>query len=137
VSGWQELANLAVGDKLLFPAPIVTDENVALDFLRETRSRPQGGGTKQIGPKSVRPSYSLGRILGLYLAEGVIINNPTGPSGVTFAVHGREVARTEKWLMEHKPLFRSLRVASRPDSKTVTVTAYGGSFAAFVERLCG
>jgi hypothetical protein len=138
-SGWKELKDIEIGETLLFPVSPISDEVREWPFLLKTGERPQGGGSKLSGPQTVRPSYELGRILGLYLAEGTVIKQHSSgaPSAVTFSVHEREAARTEQWLDALGDLFTSIRVARRPDSKTVHVTVYGKCFAAFVLAMCG
>lgn len=137
--GWRELGEMSPGDHLLFPVPGIVTDDVVWPFRLTDKVRPQGGGTRETGPDEVAPSYELGRVLGLYLAEGCIAKqSKTGePSAVTFAVHEREVARTEAWLQSIAHLFRSSRTSPRATSKTVTVTVYGRSFATFVRSLCG
>lgn len=138
-TGWAELSTLVPGDKILFPVPTIIDAGVRWDFRLPPTNRPQGGGSGNHGPKTVVPSYELGRALGLYLAEGCVIkqSGSGNPSSVCFAVHERETARTQEWLEACGELVTSIKTVPRKDSKTVTVTAYGRSFAAFVLRLCG
>ena len=137
--GWRELRNIGVGDVIGFPVSRISDDGVVWSFRLPDAPRPQGGGTRQTGPDIVAPSYDLGRVLGLYLAEGCVLrqSKTQAPSAICFAVHEREVSRTEAWLDAISGLTVSRKTAARKDSKTVTVTAYGASFASFVQRLCG
>lgn len=137
--GWRELGDIAVGDTVGFPVARISDDGVVWAFCQQDVSRPQGGGTKQTGPDSVSPSYELGRVLGLYLAEGCILrqSKTRAPSAVCFSVHEREAERTVQWLSAVPGLTTSIRSAAVRDSKTVHVTAYGASFSVFVQRLCG
>lgn len=139
LGGWRELAELEAGDSLLFPVTTIVDAGVEWAFRAPARERAQGGGSQASGPETVRPSYELGRVLGLYLAEGCIVKQHKSgePSAVTFAVHEREAARTEQWLDALPELFVSRSTATRTGSKTVTVTAYSRSLATFVLHLCG
>jgi hypothetical protein len=138
-SGWQELGNLSVGDSLLFPVYKIHHDAISWPFRLPDIARPQGGGTRNSGPDNVAPNYEIGRVLGLYLAEGCIIKQRKSGAhaAVTFAIHERETERTEKWLDCVSHLFASRKTAIRKDSKTVTVTVYGKSFASFVHHLCG
>lgn len=137
--GWKELSKVAVGDVIGFPVAPVLDGGVRWPFRLRDSARPQGGGTRETGPDTVAPSYELGRVLGLYLAEGCIVKQSKSgePSAVSFAVHEREAGRTEGWLDAVSGLFVSRKTALRAKSKTVVVTAYGRSFATFVRGLCG
>lgn len=137
--GWRELGQVKPGDCLGFPVAAIRDEGVRWAFRLPGSVRPQGGGTREVGPDEVAPSYELGRILGLFLAEGCIIkqSGSGSPSAVTFAVHEREAERTAAWLMPLSHLFRSVKTATREPSKTVAVTVYGRSFASFVRARCG
>lgn len=138
-NGWCKLDKMETGQCLLFPVATVNSDFDSWLFRLPDAIRPQGGGTQETGPDKIKPSYSLGRILGLYLAEGIIKKQYKSkiPSAVTFAVHENEVERTEKWLSEIDFLFASQTTLAQKKSKTVTVTAYGKSFATFVLKLCG
>lgn len=138
-SGWRELKEINEGDYVGFPVTTITKADARLSFGVVTKARPQGGGSQAHEPTEIDASYSLGRIVGLYLAEGCIIKQwKSGePSAVCFAVHEKEVGRTESWLDDIQDLFVSRSTLTRKDSKTVTVTAYGRSFANFVRGLCG
>lgn len=137
--GWKCLRDIRVGDVIGFPVAKINDAVTGWPFRLQDAIRPQGGGSRETGPDRVAPDYRLGRVLGLYLAEGCITKQSKTkvPSAVTFAVHEREVARTVEWLESVSGLFVSAKVAPRKDSKTVAVTAYGKSFASFVLAHCG
>lgn len=137
--GWKELGDIQVGDKIGYPVSKVENAGISWLFRMADSARPQGGGTRETGPERVEPSYDLGRILGLYLAEGAIVFQSNGghPSAVTFSVHDKEAERTLEWLKPLEHLFTSVRVTDRKDCLTTTVTAYGRSFADFVLTLCG
>lgn len=138
-NGWCKLEAIEPGQCLLFPVATINSNFDSWMFRLPDAVRPQGGGSKETGPDRIAPSYSLGRILGLYLSEGIIKKQHKSkmPSAVIFAVHENEVERTEKWLSEIDFLFVSQSKLFRKKSKTVTVTAYGKSFAGFVLNLCG
>lgn len=137
--GWKHLRDIKAGDEIGFPVARIEDRGISWPFRLPDAVRPQGGGTRETGPDRVGPSYELGRVLGLYLAEGCITKQSKTkvPAAVNFAVHEREVARTVEWLNAVPGLFVSAKVAPRNDSKTVTVMAYGKSFAHFVLARCG
>ena len=137
--GWAQAGELRVGEEVGFPVATIAEQHVQVPFRLADAHRPQGGGTKETGPDEVLLDYNVGRILGLYLAEGTVKRQAkTGePCGVHFSVHEDEAERTVAWLNAVQPLFRSVSSYTMKGSKTVIVTAYGKSFATFVDRMCG
>lgn len=137
--GWKELASIKVGEFVGLPVAKITDEVQSWPFRLPDSVRPQGGGSREVGPDALTPSYALGRVLGLYLAEGTVsLQSSNGrPACVSYAVHERELDRTIEWLEPFKDCFRSINVRPVKDSKTVHVTVYGRSFASFVLGMCG
>jgi hypothetical protein len=137
--GWKCLSDMKPNDCVGFPVSKITDDGVRWNYRLQDSFRPQGGGSRETGPDTISPSYDLGRIAGLYLAEGCTKRQTSGVlSSITFAVHEREVERTIDWLKPLSHLFRSApKVSARADSKTVTVNVYGRSFATFMHNLCG
>ncbi len=138
--GWKKLSDLQEGDRIGFPVVPITDNGISWSFRLPASARPQGGGSGETGPDTTVPSYALGRVLGLYLAEGCIIKqnkHPRHPSAVTLSVHEREVERTTSWLSEIKDLYRSHKISPDKNSKTVRITVYGRSFAVFIKSHCG
>lgn len=138
-AGWRELGELGRGDTVGFPVPVITREIRQLPFRQAERKRPQGGGTRERIPKMIPVSYELGRVLGLYLAEGIVaLQSASGePASVSFAVHHDEVSRTERWLQPLSDFFVSTKTVYRKGCKTATVTVYGRSFACFMRDWCG
>lgn len=140
---WRSLGEMRVGDVIGAPIPRIRmdpDRRIVWPFRQPDTPRPQGGGCRETGPDTVEPTYELGRMLGLFLAEGCVIKQAKPPhavSAISFAVHEREAARAEAWLGALRPLFVSCRTERRRNSKTVTLTVYGRSFATFVRELCG
>lgn len=137
--GKKRLDELSIGDELLFPIQNLSEISANEDFGLPPVDRPQGGGAKEDAPDVVALTFYLGRVLGLYLAEGTIARQyKTGtPSSVYFTVHEDEVERTIFWLSSISVLFSSVSVQHRKNSKSVSVVANGKSFAAFVYRHCG
>jgi hypothetical protein len=138
--GMKELGNLAVGDYLAHPVPYIFDFQVAWRYRLDYGCRQGRGGSASIGPDTLAASFDLGRVLGLYLAEGTIVRqSATGiASGVTFSVHHKEVARTLEWLKPFRHCWRSEpKAVFRDDCYTATVTVYSRNFAEFVEARCG
>lgn len=138
--GWRELNDLTPGDKLLFPMRAITDQVDSWAFRLPDSVRPQGGGTRETGPDNIDLTYKLGRILGLYLAEGTIKRRVQDGEhmAVVFSVHEREVERTIEWLQPLRKYWRSdPAIAPRPKSRTVTITVHSRSFAALVLSCCG
>ena len=137
--GMVQLSDLNVGDEIGFPIYEIEDGVTSVEFARPAKPRPQGGGSIERVPDVVELNYDVGRILGLYLAEGTVkLQRTSGEySGVHFSVHENEVDRTIHWLGILAGLITSINVYRHKNSKTVVVTAYGKSFAAFVDKMCG
>ena len=139
--GWKNLSDISVGECIGQPIAQIVDQQLVLPFKRPVAPRVQGGGCVEHCPDTVRPDYALGRIMGLYLAEGCVsvqyVDKRT-PCSVTFAVHRREASRTEQWLDALPPgLFTSRGTADRKGCLTTTVTVYGRSFASFINDHLG
>lgn len=135
-AGWQMIDDVPIGDSIGFPVRKISHEIVCLPY----RVAPlRSSGNKPNGPDQIHLTYELGRVIGLYLAEGTVIKQPTSaiPSAVTFSVHEREASRTVEWLGPLENAFRSVKVTPNPDSKTVHVTVYGKSFATFMWAMAG
>lgn len=137
--GMKRLDEMRPGDEIGFPIAQIADAITIEPFKATPRPRPQGGGSVERVPDEVVLNYDIGRILGLYLAEGTVQCQSTSgePSAVMFAVHEDECDRTIHWLGILAGLITSINVYRHKDSKTVVVTAYGRSFASFVARMCG
>lgn len=138
--GMEELGRLHVGDKVGFPVRAITEQMADVPFASALSVRQQGGGRREYrGPERVALSFDLGRVLGLYLAEGHVAlqsKAPHAPSNVVFACHERETERNSSWIAA-VPLYSSMGVRENKGSKTRMVIAYGRQYAAFVERMCG
>lgn len=142
LDGMKPVDELGPGDVIGFPVRKITDDLVRpLPFRLPPAQRPQHGGRRaHLAPETVLPSYEIGRVIGLYLAEGSISlqhKAPHNPSSVTFAVHEKDVDRTLSWLAAAGDLYSSVATRSREGSKTVAVVAYGVSFAKFMLDLAG
>ncbi len=140
VDGWRELSTLMSGDCIGFPVRTICNHILSFPFAVPAMLRSQGGGTVECVPNRIAVSYELGRVVGLYLAEGCLKRQYKSYQqlcAVTFAVHEREVPRTVEWLESVGVIGRSIRVSPRKDSKTVTVNVYGRAFPEFLLSLCG
>ena len=137
--GMRKLGELAPGDEIGFPRERIKDNEVWVDFAQPAIDRPQGGGSVESVPDKVLLNYDIGRILGLYLAEGsVSLQSTSGaPAAVTFAVHEKEVDRTTSWMAPLAGMVTSGTVYAHKGSKTRAITYYGKSFATFVAGMCG
>lgn len=137
--GMRRLDEMLPGDEIGFPIHTISDGVTVESFKVAPRPRPQGGGSVERVPDEVELNYDIGRILGLYLAEGTINlqSKDEEPASVQFSVHEDECDRTIHWLGILAGLITSINVYRHVGSKTVVVTAYGRSFACFVNRLCG
>lgn len=138
--GMAALADLRVGDELGFPVREITEEIATTRFASELTVRAHGGGRSEAaGPESMPLTFELGRMLGLYLAEGHVdlqTKVPHAPAAVIFACHERELERNTAWVREVGG-FSSLSERSNKGSKTRMTNAYGRQFASFVLRMCG
>lgn len=137
--GWRETKDLRAGDVLGFPVAPINATHAAWAYRLPDSVRPQGGGTRETGPDKIAPSYELGRIVGLYLAEGCMIfrQKTRVTSSVCFGIHEKEVHQVTAWLDELRHLFVSYSVRPHKNSKTVSVVVHGRSFATFLFDLCG
>ena len=68
----KELQYITEEDCIGLPISKICDDNVRWPYRIEAEVRAQWGGTQEFGPDEVEPNFDLGRILGLYLAEGCI-----------------------------------------------------------------
>lgn len=138
--GMVPLSDLVVGDELGFPVREITGELTEVDFAIDRTERPQGGGREMLDvPQRVELTFELGRVLGLYLAEGYLAlqnKEPHNPSNVVFACHERELERNTGWLRSVHG-YSSLSERENKGSKTRMTVAYGRQFAEFVLRMCG
>lgn len=138
--GWKELKDISVGEEIGYPITKITSEIKKLPFAVNKCLRPQGGGCVENVPQFVNIDFNLGRIVGLYLAEGIIKNQskyPDNPAAVQFAVHQDEVERTVEWLNSCSNLYKSVTVQRRKYSKTCIVSANGKSIGMFIDLLAG
>lgn len=139
-SGWRRLEQIAIGDRIGFPVHQVTGELSGFGIAYQHMPRHQGGGAQPAAvPECLPATLAMGRVLGLYLAEGTIIRQNSGGqcSGVVFTVHDREAARTVAWLQEANIPHSSITTRDRKGCRTTTVQVYGRAFAEFVESQCG
>ena len=138
--GMVKLGDLEVGDELGFPVREITGEIQSVPFATEKSVRVQGGGRSEVcGPDEIELTFDVGRMLGLYLAEGHVAlqsKAPHEPSQVVFACHEREVERNTGWV-RCVGGFSSLAERANKGSKTRMTVAYGRQFASFVLRMCG
>lgn len=138
--GMAELGTLDVGDCIGYPVSVAGNRHIEWPYRLDYGRRSGRGGAGSVGPDTLAATFDLGRMLGLYLAEGCVLKQSAGgnPSAVTFAIHEKEAARTVAWLAPFRECWRSEpKVTPRQSSKTVTVTVYSRSFAEFVLARCG
>ena len=139
-TGWAKAGALDEGDVVGFPVREIHHDITHLPFRVEGGYRPQGGGSQPSGPAAVETDHNLGRVVGLYLAEGSIKRQQTGqwrPASVDFGVHEDEVERTIEWLQALGDCCTSIKARQAKDTKTVHVVSRGRSFAEFIEGLVG
>lgn len=137
--GWKELKDLIAGEQIGYPVRKLGNNQLWFNLKRPEKPSLQGGGSVESVPDKVKADYKLGRVLGLYLAEGIVkTQSKSGEySAVCFAVHDKDVERTVRWLSLCGDYFKSIKVLDRKGCKTSIVTAYGKSFAAMVDAECG
>ena len=137
--GWKELGDLNIGDSIGYPIKEIESYTPIL-ILPSATIRAHGGGRQFICPDWIDVDYNLGRVVGLYLAEGHLKlqdKAPNHPSYIMFSVHRKEVSRTIEWLKPFEIFFSSIKSVDRKDSLTSTITIYGGRFAKLINELCG
>lgn len=138
--GMVKLGDLKVGDELGFPVREITGEIQSVSFATEKSGRIQGGGRSEVcGPDEIELTFDVGRMLGLYLAEGHVTlqsKAPHEPASVVFACHERELERNTGWV-RCVGGFSSIGERANKGSKTRMTVAYGRQFASFVLRMCG
>lgn len=138
--GMVKLEDLRVGDELGFPVRQITEEVSHVQFASEKTARAQGGGRSEASvPETIALTFELGRMLGLYLAEGYVAKQSKAPhelSSVVFACHARELERNTGWI-RCVGGFSSLSERENKGSQTRMTVAYGRQFASFVMRMCG
>jgi hypothetical protein len=138
--GMVPLSELAPGDELGLPIRQITGAILDVPFASERSERAQGGGRTEVAvPDRVALTFELGRVLGLYLAEGYVAlqsKEPHSPGSVVFACHERELERNTSWL-RCVTGWSSLNERENKGSKTRMTVAYGRQFSCFVERMCG
>jgi hypothetical protein len=137
--GWKKLENFKSDDVIGYPIKQITKDILYLDLPPATK-RSHGGGRQFICPDKIKINYKLGRLIGLYLAEGYIklqAKKPNNPAYLSFAVHRKEVERTVKWLSPFANYFSSMKINHREDSLTSTITIYGNRLAFLINNICG
>lgn len=138
LEGWKEQKDLKIGDVLGFPIDKIVGHQVLLPFRQPDEVRAQGGGSSESVSEIIVLNYDIGRLMGLYLAEGCIIKQTSGKySGVSFSVHDREVPRTLEWLKSSFNLYSSVKVCDTKGSNGSLISVHGKSFGAFFDKMCG
>lgn len=138
-SGWKLASDLISGDELGFPCPGF-DEAKQISSLpfKLTKENPKRRGEKVNAPAEVQLSFALGRIVGLYLAEGMLRpqrDYESHLSRIVFSVHRREVPRTIEWLNCVRELYTGLAYTDRKTSLTSTVEVSGRSFPHWIDAM--
>ena len=139
-TGLKPASALTEFDELVFPVTPITEEigQLNLRALCDFVERPQGGGyvPKLAHGDTLPLSRDLGRVLGLYLAEGSLGGfNPTTqqPNRVTFSIHEDEVNSVMHILKVVRQFFDvEPCVQPRPDSKTCNVECNSALFGRFM-----
>lgn len=137
--GWKELGDLNIGDSIGYPIKSISKQMNDF-YIPQGNKRAHGGGRQFECPDSISNDYALGRLIGLYLADGHIklqYKSPYYPCSLQFAVHRKEVDRTIDWLTPFTNFFSSFKVKHRKDSLTTEITIYGSRFITMINVLCG
>lgn len=127
--GFKQTRDLIVGDRLGFPLARL-GFNPPPDLPALSYPLTHGSSAPQI-PEA---NFALGRILGLYLAEGSVPRHKRG-GWVSWVVHTDDVARTVKWLEEAGLGARYNVVQKSAHGSEVLV--YSTALARWVLALCG
>ena len=138
-NGWKKLKDFKSDDVIGYPIKIIKKDKEYLELPVATK-RKHGGGRQYICPNKIKINYRLGRLVGLYLAEGHIKlqkKEPHNPSSITFVVHRKELGRTIKWIAPFHKYFSSIKSEDREDCLTSAVTIYGNRFSSLINKLCG
>lgn len=133
--GWVSLEQIDTSDYIGHPVYPIESTILSIPFKTEKFIHPRLGGKREDVPENVILDFNVGRIVGLYLAEGTIkfqAKYSKKPCAVTFSVHEDEVDRTCDWLSKISHLFKSIKVQRRKTSKSCNVIAYGKSFSVFM-----
>jgi hypothetical protein len=137
--GWKELGELNIGDSIGYPVSLIN--NFINHFcLPEATKRAHGGGRQFRCPDKIALDYNLGRLVGLYIAEGHIKlqdKHPNLPCYISFSIHRKECERTVSWLEPFKDYYSSMHIKHRQNCLTSIVTIYGSRFASLIASLCG
>lgn len=133
--GWKEASQLKAGDEVIYPVRPISDEvkSIPLEFVAKYQRIGKGEW------KDIPVTFELGRILGLYLAEGCLgyhtrgkeRNGDVDPSLVIYAVHEREADRTVNWIEEVFGEIQTKKVG-RKTSKTTTIPYSNRGFAKWI-----
>lgn len=137
--GWKELKELSIGSKIGYPIETILNVFESINIPKAT-IRAHGGGRQFECPDSLIANYNVGRLFGLYIADGHIKlkrTEPKQPAHIQFAVHRKEVDRTVEWLLPFKEYYSSLNIVNRRDCLTSTITIYGSRFAKLINTQCG
>lgn len=138
--GFKEAGSLSEGDYIGTPVQKISGD--AIWVYGALPSSPHHGGRPMTEPALIKPDYALGRVFGLYLAEGHIPKRNGGkwgtrPANVVFGVHRREVDRTVRWIRECGLNVGEPRVRHSKNSLTSTVTVYSLPLAELLLSKCG
>jgi intein/homing endonuclease len=142
-SGFRPLKELKPGDEIGFPIKKIEEHKIHFDIRKDFVGNGRGGGVREKIPEKLRCDNALGKVLGLYVAEGCIkvqrkkSTNARNECAVYLSVHRREVERTLKWVKPLERYLASVKIENRKDSLTSNVILYGASFASFVTKMCG
>jgi hypothetical protein len=137
--GWLEARELRIGDKIAHPVPQITGQVTSLPFALPVEPAPHHDRRPLEVPERIELTYDLGRLFGLYLAEGSISGQGKlkRPSRTIFTVHEREVERTLVWLEHFKGYISSVTPRKKGASKAVNVEVHGRAFASLLAKCCG
>lgn len=120
--GWKDAAQIRSGDSIIYPVrPITNEGDILMGVFDKHQRRVVGEKNSRLDICRVVPTFALGRLVGLYLAEGSIQKNSAGaPSAVYYTIHQKEVDTVEGWCREvFGPELR--QTLKRINSKTAQV----------------
>lgn len=127
---WKRADAIRLGDYVAFPVTGLSTKTQRLKIPRIPNCKRVAGEIALDG--------AFGELCGWYLAEGSPNRNGRTLSGITFTVDEDEAESLTALLVQFQGCFSSLGVpATRPDSRAVTITAYGRPFAEFLVGFLG
>ncbi len=121
--GWKQASEVRRDDRLIYPVRPISksSEPIVMGMFNKHQRRVIGEKNSRLEEKEFEPTFDLGRLVGLFLAEGSIQVNSAGqPSAIYYTIHEDEVDTVESWCRSvFGPELRA--TLKRKNSKTAQV----------------